>query len=177
MLTKEFKDLVHYIIHACSDSPSRLGAVRLNKALWFSDVIAFQDGVPTTGARYVKKPFGPVPVEIDQALDELKHERAIRVEEPKHRYDTRKFFALAPLSESSPLVDSSLVDIADFVLRDVLDMSADEVSDLSHDYVFHFAQLGEEIPLYTSIIAGHAKPSAEDVAWAEKAASRLTAEN
>jgi hypothetical protein len=56
-----FKMLVHY---ACAsvDDPSKLGAVKLNKIVWFSDVFAFQElGDSITGATYIKEKFGPIP--------------------------------------------------------------------------------------------------------------------
>ena len=37
-----FKTLVHDIIHRCRSYPHRLGAVRLNKVLWFADVYAYK---------------------------------------------------------------------------------------------------------------------------------------
>ena len=61
----KFKKLVHYVCSQCSGDVSKLGAVKLNKALWLSDLVAYyQLGQPITSARYVKRQFGPVPSQL-----------------------------------------------------------------------------------------------------------------
>jgi hypothetical protein len=53
--------LVHYIC-ALIENPAKLGATKLNKILWYSDVYAFlASGETITKAVYQKQKFGPVP--------------------------------------------------------------------------------------------------------------------
>ena len=69
---EKFKLLVHYICWRCSDDPSRLGAVKLNKTLWVADFTAYYEfGQAITGAGYVKRQHGPVPRVILPVLREL----------------------------------------------------------------------------------------------------------
>jgi len=50
---RKLKALIHYICYQCHD-PSVLGATKLNKILWYSDVIAFaRAGASITGETYV----------------------------------------------------------------------------------------------------------------------------
>ena len=63
--------LAHYVIDGCE--PHELGAVKLNKALWFADREAFiAFGRTLTGREYIKLENGPVPRGINAALSELK---------------------------------------------------------------------------------------------------------
>ena len=38
---QKFKNLVHYICWKCSGDPTVLGSVKLNKALWLSDLVSY----------------------------------------------------------------------------------------------------------------------------------------
>ena len=93
--TSKLKDLVHYIVHECRDRPGRLGAERLNEVLWCADVGSFKElGEPISGETYVKLRHGPAPRRIGEALDELRDEGKIAVQEPSGQYDTRKFVSM-----------------------------------------------------------------------------------
>ncbi|MGO4836011.1 Panacea domain-containing protein, partial [Rhizobiaceae sp. 2RAB30] len=49
---------VLHVISSCK--PDRLGAVKLHKVLYYSDMLSYLDtGKPVTGAEYRKRPFGP----------------------------------------------------------------------------------------------------------------------
>ncbi len=37
----KFRALVHYFIEQSQDEPNKLGTIRLNKALWFTDVFYY----------------------------------------------------------------------------------------------------------------------------------------
>ena len=78
----KFKMLVHYLCWRYSSCPSKLGAVKLNKALWLSDLTAYYTlGRPITGAHYVKREFGPVPKPILPVLRELQEDGVLTVRE------------------------------------------------------------------------------------------------
>ncbi len=73
----KFDNLVHYVCARCQD-PSLLGAVKLNKVLWYSDAAAYLAlGSSITGATYIKRQFGPVPRDILQARQRLMNKGAI----------------------------------------------------------------------------------------------------
>src|SRR5579871_4301294 len=82
---QRFKSLVHYVCWRCSDEPSKLGAVKLNKTLWLSDLRAYyQLGEPITNSRYVKRQFGPVPAAIVPTLTELEMAGVLTIRDAKH---------------------------------------------------------------------------------------------
>src|SRR5581483_10389614 len=72
------KALVHYVI--AKAKTSRLGSVRLNKILWYIDVLTYKAaGRSLTGETYVKQPRGPVAEHLPRILGELEHSGAIAI--------------------------------------------------------------------------------------------------
>lgn len=161
---RKFKALVHFIIHQCRARPSELGAVRLNKALWFSDVTAYRvDGKPITTEKYVKRQFGPVPRRVLHALERLQMESAIAIMEPEHEFDTRKYVSLKP--PSSTLLNDREKYITSVVLESVLGHTANEISEMSHDHIWEAAFEGEEIPL-AATLGSPGEITSESLVWA-----------
>src|SRR5437868_15200944 len=110
----KFKSLVHYICWRCTD-PTKLGATKLNKALWLSDFKAYLElGEPVTGAAYVKRQFGPAPKLIVPILNELQEEANLSIRDVDYYgHDKKEFFALTrpDLSDFTP-DEISLIDEA-----------------------------------------------------------------
>src|SRR5437868_6546437 len=90
---EKFKNLVHYICLRCE--PSKLGAVKLNKALWLADFRAFYEfGASITGDRYIKRQFGPVPSAIIPTLKELERDGLVSIQrEQFHGLEKMEFRA------------------------------------------------------------------------------------
>ena len=69
-----FRELILYIAKQCESHPF-FGATKLNKLLFYSDFIAYEElGQPITGAEYMALEFGPgprrlVPIREDMLLD------------------------------------------------------------------------------------------------------------
>ena len=168
METRKFQSLVHYIIHECSDRPGQLGAVRLNKALWYADVIAFKlRGVSITGETYLKRQHGPVPKHILRTLEALAEQDAIAIVEPEYRFDTRKFIARSA-PPSNALSDDER-SIASSVLKAVLGYTANAISEMSHDVIWQAAGEGEEIPLHATLAGQSGEITEAVVDWATDA--------
>ena len=169
---EKFKALVHHIIHECSNQPERLGATRLNKALWFSDVITYQiEGASITGETYVKRRFGPVPRHILTTLRELKADDAIVIKEPEFAYDAREFYSLR--SPDPDILLEGEKRVARVVLDALLGYTANAVSEMSHDIVWDAAQEGEDIPLYATMVALPSEITPDMIEWAKQAAPDL----
>lgn len=66
----KLKALVHYV--CWKNDPADLGAIKLNKVLWVSDLWAYVErGAPITGEHYVKRQFGPVSPSVPGLVREL----------------------------------------------------------------------------------------------------------
>jgi hypothetical protein len=166
--------LVHYICARCDD-PNRLGATRLNKVLWYSDVLAFAaTGASITGASYVKRQFGPVPRSILEARARLRQSGAII--ERKVPYGNQQQTQVIALSE--PDISSFSADqisLVDRVIQAIcFNHAATSISWLSHDLVWESARIGEEIPMRAAAFAGAIGEIDEtDMEWATGEIARI----
>jgi len=170
----KFKTLVHYICWKCSD-PDKLGAVKLNKVLWFSDTIAFcKTGKPITGVQYVKQKFGPVPKPIVPILRELANEQALLVQDISFYGRSKRHYISLRDPDYSVFTQDQL-EIVDEVLQTIVsDHSAASISNLTHDRVWKLAEVGETIPHFAALACQLGKINEDDMAWAK---SRLEAFN
>ena len=172
MASEKFKALVHFMVHECRDNPARLGSVRLNKALWFVDMLAYQaNGVSITGERYVKRKNGPVPNAILPTVKELQSEGKIVVQEPEYPYDSRKYISLVPPG-TDQLSDAER-NVAKFMLDFVCKRTANEVSEMTHEEIWEAAVEGEEIPLFATLASGKGAITDEVRDWANAAVERI----
>lgn len=164
---EKFKALAHYVCWKCQDDPSRLGAVKLNKSLWLADFAAYyQTGEPLTGARYVKRQFGPVPSAILSVLAELEREGAIRITERElpGSYRQRQFLVLQAPQPGT--FDAEELALIDKVIKTVCEEhTARSISEKTHDHVWKAAEIGEEIPYFT-IFAVPGEITEDEREWA-----------
>jgi hypothetical protein len=162
----KFKQLVHYVCYRRSDKPSTLGAVKLNEILWLCDFLAYRElEEPITGARYVKRQYGPVPHQIVPVLNELQSEGVLKVKPTRyHGFEKASYTVLRPVSND--FLSPKEKDIVDRVITVVCDEhTAKSISEASHDDVWKIAEDGEEIPYFT-IFANQGKITPEDLEWA-----------
>jgi len=162
----KFKSLVHLVIADC-DNPAKLGAIRLNKILWFSDMEAYlQTGNSISGTKYLRRKKGPVPAHILQSLKELESENKINIEEPADKYTPRKYTSLTDpdLNMFSDFEQDIVKDIAKNICNN---FSADQISELSHDDVWEAAGEGENIPLSATLISYSGDYRSEITNWAD----------
>lgn len=165
----KFKALVHFILYECRGKVASLGAIRLNKALWYSDVMAYKmrEGKSITESEYVKRNKGPVPRYILRTLEELSEENTITIEEPQFPYDTRKFICRkAPEDE---LLSDEEKKIALLALDIVFDRTANEISEETHTIIWNAAKQGETIPLYATLAESPGEVTPEIVGQIERA--------
>lgn len=169
MKKEKFKDLVHHVIHEADRKRLALGAVRLNKVLWFADMFTYHEtGKSMTGERYVKRDRGPVPKTILRTLEALQNEGKVSVFEPEFDFDIRRFTSNAPPSGSS--LSDREKRMVDRLLDAVCDRSANEISDLTHGTSWRLTAQGEEIPLYATFADREGEITKQDRKWAEEEA-------
>lgn len=164
--TTKFKALVHYVC-ATADG-NQLGATKLNKILWLSDMLWYlNEGRSLSDESYVKRQFGPVPAHILSALDELRAEGKLRTQnEHQFGYTFRRFISLEdPSTESFSAEEISFVDQ---VIRLVCEQhTAKSISEASHDRAWEIAKIGETIPYEAIYISGEGELSGQDMEWAK----------
>jgi hypothetical protein len=169
---EKFKKLVHYICFI-SPTPLSLGKTKLNKILWFAErEVYLKYGEPLTGMKFIKMPYGPVPQQMDEALNELQIEKHLLIKDTK--WNGRPKVEFIVLDEPSPEVfkPKHLMSVNNAVLAICKNHTAETISKVSHDSIWEMAVLGEEIPLY----AAFGKPGElqiEDVQWAMEQVASL----
>jgi len=164
---EKFKDLVHYICHIADRD--ELGATKLNKILWYSDMVSYiNHGVPLTGAVYIKRQFGPVPKDILRALKDLSEEGRMAVRDIPYFKDTkREYISLAEPDISR--FDKSEISLAANITHDICHHhTATSISAATHDIIWELADIGEEIPYFAVYGAQLGEITEEDIRWAKE---------
>ena len=166
---EKFKNLVLYVCNKCE--PKELGSTKLNKVLWYSDMLSYVYlKEPVTGETYVKRQFGPVPKHILPILNELELSGQIVTREIEyHGYDKREYIALKkPDLSLFTGEDISLVDAMIEVI--CKEHTAKTISRASHDSIWELAEIGEEIPYYAVLASEIGEIDEDDIQWAMKSA-------
>jgi hypothetical protein len=163
------------ILHTISScEPDRLGAVKLHKVLYYTDMLAYLDkGMPVTGAEYRKRPFGPTCDAVLSVLDELCRSGVIAVESVNYHGYLKKQFKLLASSDSNQLSKdekATIEEMVDFVCNN---NTAQTISEFSHDMVWEMVEFGEVIPYHDAINLIPNAPSKGAMDWAEAEADRI----
>lgn len=161
--SKKYIQAVHYIINKCSETPERLGAIRLNKILLFVDGrLLFNYNKTLTEDKYIKRKFGPVPKNILAVLKTLKDNKLITVTEPAGEKKSRLFSSLSEPDTS--LIDTTEMDIlATLTSKICNEYSSNEISQVTHTDVWENTKMGNEIDLYDFFVVKEEYLNEEDI--------------
>jgi hypothetical protein len=163
----KFKNLVHYICAQRSSDPSSLGATKLNKILWLSDFSAYYSlGDSITGARYVKRQFGPVPHQIMPVLKELESEGAVETRDVSHFGKRKKEYVVRYGTSIDHFNDEEKAIINKTIKLVCDDHTAASISEASHDHIWKAAEDGEEIP-YCTVFSMPGEITEDELEWAK----------
>jgi hypothetical protein len=164
----KFDALIHYICARC-ENPTELGSTKLNKILWYSDIIAFlKFGTAITDSVYIRNQFGPIPKDIKQARQRLAKSGAIQEYDASyHNYEQIQFISLREPDLS--LFSAEEISLVDQVIGIITKgYTASSISALTHDKIWQIAELDEEIPLYTVFASRGGELTSDDIAWGKK---------
>lgn len=158
--------VAHYVI-ARSDE-NKLGAVKLNKIMWYADLEAYRRcGRTITGqTSYEKQKLGPVPNNIVRAIRHLEQTDVIktRMVPTFGDRDRRQYVWLE--SPDLSVFTPDEVDILNEAINWVCDNhTAASISELTHDTLWEQAELGEQIPVGAATIVPD-ELDGDDIAWA-----------
>ena len=163
--TAKLDNAIHFIISRCQ--PNELGAVKLNKILWYADVYQFEKcGKTITSDEYVKQQFGPVPKHVLVSIRELERTHKIATRELEYfGKRKREFWAI----QEPDLTEFSAGEIA--IIDQTIEWiknehTAQSISDHSRDLVWESAEIGEVIPIGAAIANRAGEITEEDVKWA-----------
>ncbi|MCG8604728.1 SocA family protein [bacterium] len=132
-----------------------MSKTKLHKALLYCDLEQYlATSRPITGETYVKDDFGPVSVHLDEVLDELAQEGAIRMYQESDyspaigHYTQNQYISLRPPNTDHFSEDE--LQLVKGVVKWIKSMKSREISEFSHTFAYHCAQDGEELPYFTA---------------------------
>lgn len=171
----KLKALVLYTCRKCESA--NLGAVKLHKVLYFSDMLHYAwSGAPITGATYRKRQLGPTCDNLLPILRELENEGSLQVRTSDYfGYQKKEYLASTePEMERFSSREIALIDeVIDFVC---CDNTARTISEFSHNKAWQMAEFGDILP-YRSVY--HIFPnqvSLEAMEWASSEAETVNNE-
>jgi hypothetical protein len=163
MDTAKLREAVHFICKKMALEPHKLGAVKLQKIIWYFDVKSYLlTGRTATGATFTKGEFGPYTTDIRKVIQEL-------VADDRLFTDTDDYHG----NEKARLIGKGSTDLSVFsekekrwleeITTDICENhSAASISERSHGAVWRMAAYGEKIP-FAATATRLRKPSAEAV--------------
>jgi hypothetical protein len=160
--------VTHYIIARCN--PEKLGATKLNKILWFSDVFYYRrHGRTITGSdNYMKQQFGPVQRNMLGALGELKKEGKIVERTGETPVGFRREYVWLKEPDLTPF-KADEIDMLNAMMDWICkDESAKSISDKSHDMLWDETEIGAAMPVRAGAVFP-AEITPEAVEWAKSA--------
>lgn len=127
---EKFKNVLHYLIHACEDKDN-VGRTVLYKLLYFADFNYFElYEQPLTNESYKKLPYGPAPNHFKLAVEELSQEGKIK--ETELEYLDKSKFHYSSLINPECSFSREEKEVIDSVINKLSHMSAKEISEYSH---------------------------------------------
>lgn len=171
----KFDNLVHYIIWQCPDM-DKLGSVKLQKILWKADTEHYVlKGEPITGARYLKRQYGPATNELLPARERLKERGQIdfwRDDKFAGDYPKDAYKAVEP--PSANFLTKEQRRIVDYWIKEIcLKHTANSISEETHDLAWEIANMGEELPMEAALVGRAREPEGEELERVKKRAREL----
>lgn len=171
----KYRELVLYICANCGDT-ANLGATKLNKVLWFSDVFAFMNwGQPITGEQYVKQQFGPLATNVRDIVHDLEASGDLEV----RKVDFHGYVKTEYVPHREPdltLFNTREISLVDSMIGQICPVfTAKAISDFSHNDLWEMAETNEVIPYYAMFAVHPGEIDEDDIAWAEATIERRAA--
>lgn len=167
---QKFKEAIVYIASHCE--PDRLGAVKLNKVLYFSDMLNYaSSGEAITWAEYKKRPMGPTSDYVPRALRELEKESRLKISEVNYFGYLKKQYEPISKPDLSRFREKEIAlidEVIDFVCNK---NSATTISDYSHNAAWDSVSFGDPITYNSVFHIFDNVVSEEDLDWADSQAA------
>ena len=164
----KFKAIIHYVCDKAGSDPSVLGAIKLNKVLWYSDAINYMvTGSSITGEMYVKRQHGPVPKHIPAAIEELiKEKKIVRGKVDHFGFMKNEYHVIVDVDKS--IFSANEISLIDEAFEHVcLKNTAKSISEETHGIIWQIAEMGEEIPYFTAFASSTGEVDETDIVWAK----------
>jgi hypothetical protein len=147
-MSQKLQELIIYISKELKDD-THFGSIKLNKILFYSDMIAFgMTGKSITGVEYLKRPFGPAPRGIKYIQHQMEVNGDIRIDpQPVLVKEQKKPIALRDIKEG--VIAKEELEWVDAAIQYFKDLNAVITSKISHDFRWHAADMDQVMPMET----------------------------
>jgi Protein of unknown function (DUF4065) len=168
----KLKAVILYTCRKCP--PSRLGAVKLHKVLYFFDMLHFaQAGLPAVGATYRKRPHGPTCDQLLPSLAELSKSGMLQIDDVDY-HGFRKTEYRATVEPEIARFNADELSLLDDVIEFVcVQNSARTISDYSHQRPWESVGFGDVIPYESSYLLFPMQVTPEAFAKVEQGAAEI----
>jgi len=163
----KFKEAILYI---CSKAnPECLGAIKLNKVLWYSDVYSYwKFGQSITGAKYFKLEFGPAPKAMLPIQDEMIRDGDIEIKTGNYQGMNKTEYKCLRDPRMSSFSEEE-IEILDCYIGEICySHTATSISNKSHDRIYNLAKMQEEIPYCATLASVLGDITGDDILWAKE---------
>lgn len=137
----KLREAILFVCELCP--PELLGAVKLHKVLYFTDMLRYAaTGQPFTGAEYRKRPFGPTCAPLLATLRSMEQDGDIEVSEANFFGLAKKEYRGLRPADRARFSDEELEllsEVVDFVCRR---NPARTISEISHQLPWELAEFG-----------------------------------
>lgn len=139
------KAMIHHVTRRYALEPEKLGAVKLHKILWNTEIQLLRRGYPVTGETFIKHIFGPFAEHLDELCSELARQGNLHVAKPTEQYEATQFVGKG-LPDRAALTEDQWRVLDQITERIVEDHTATSISERSHGPVWETAELYEPMP-------------------------------
>jgi peptide deformylase len=136
------------VLYTCAHcGPADLGAVKLHKVLYFTDMLHHvRVGTSVTGATYRKRPFGPTCDQLLPLLRALSAAGAIEIRESEQFGFRKKEYVAKEVPQIERLSGQELSLLDDMIEFVCYENTAKTISEFSHNRAWKEAELGDVLP-------------------------------
>lgn len=136
------------------------GAVKLNKLLFYADVLAYQRyGRSITGQEYQALDQGPAPRRLKPVTDKMRAANEFRIQEVRRGGRFRQLRPVAGRMPNLAKFTKEEKDLINEVVQRFWNLNATQISEESHYFLgWKLAKKGETIP-YSTVLIGTRKPT------------------
>ena len=165
---KKLEDLVHYIISL--DTEGKLGAIKLNKILWYSDIRYYIRHKRTISGvdSYIKQERGPVLQGLPPILSSLEQKGKIQIDY-KYHLTVHRQTLYKSLQDCTIKLKQDEREALRYVFSEICNNhTAASISESTHNIIWDVAKIGEKMPVYTILASIPGIITDKDTEWALK---------
>ena len=146
------QELILYIAQQCENDPT-FGATKLNKILWFSDLVSYLHSTkPITGVEYQRLRNGPAPRRLLPIRAKMEERNDIIIRRPM-AYGYARHTVSALREPNLNIFSPREISIVDTFIREFWGKNATDISGISHGVAWQSVGEGKSIPYEAAFLS------------------------